>query len=295
MYTCICIYFMASGKPTGEHTVEHTDDGYHCTICQLTGQELKSQPCPGKPKETLGTGETHCENENTKELDERELILEQLLQEEVELSNLLEEALALSKHTSDAVGLDGQQEDDPEFQQAIALSMQVSHEKVQEKDEETVEKNKDEDEGDEDLQEAIQLSMQTLPNTESTKVEEVLDAPSPAAGKKAHDTFSETDLYNMQCIINLGFSKGQAIWGIKRANEGDGSVDLALQHASWKLDAEILMAKRQKLDDMVRQGKPQVQPESNSVQLQSSQPTSSKACHTLSLCCMLLCVVHVGM
>lgn len=40
-----------------------------------------------------------------------------------------------------------------------------------------------------------------------------------------------------------------------RASEGNGSLDLAVEHASWRADAEILVAKRQKLHQMALDSK----------------------------------------
>ena len=61
---------------------------------------------------------------------------------------------------------------------------------------------------------------------------------------------SKKNRYNMQCLVNMGFSKQQAIYGVKRALEGSGSLDVAQQHASWRCDAELLMEKRRRLDSL---------------------------------------------
>ena len=102
----VCIKFdvwvivcLPSGKPTGDHVIEHTDKGYHCATCNLTGSDLKCKPCSGKPDSSKGPGEKEPEEkveEKATTMDESELLLEQLLQEELELAQMLEESMALS-------------------------------------------------------------------------------------------------------------------------------------------------------------------------------------------------------
>lgn len=264
----VCIEFdvwvivsLPSGKPTGDHVVEHTDTGYHCATCNLTGSALKCQPCLGKPDSSKSPGEKEPE-EKAAATDEAELLLEQLLQEELELAQMLEESIALSMTQPhvDAVVPGDKDQEDPELQKAVEMSLQDLPKTESEED---------------DLAEAIALSM-TCP----TSSPEEPAASSPEAGTQDGAILSGKDLYNMQLIVNMGFTKGQAIWGVKRANQGNGSVDLALQHASWKCDAEILMAKRQKLDDLVRESKP-LQPQ-EVVGTASSKPAGPTQCHVLS-------------
>ena len=261
------IVCLPSGKPTGDHVIEHTDKGYHCATCNLTGSDLKCKPCSGKPDSSKGPGEKEPEEkveEKATTMDESELLLEQLLQEELELAQMLEESMALSltqPHVDAVVPADKvQDQEDPELQKALEMSLQ---------DLPKADSNED------DLAEAIALSM-TCP----TSSPEEPAASSPEAGTQDGAILSGKDLYNMQLIVNMGFTKGQAIWGVKRANQGNGSVDLALQHASWKCDAEILMAKRQKLDELVCQSRP-LQPQ-EVVGTASSNPAGPTECHVLS-------------
>ena len=59
----------------------------------------------------------------------------------------------------------------------------------------------------------------------------------------------------MRNLMDMGFSKLHAVWGVKRAklkafNGISINLDLAVQHATWRADADFLMAKRQKLEEI---------------------------------------------
>lgn len=255
-------FYSVPGKTIGDdfHDINHTDDGHSiCSKCHMTGSDLKSKPCSGKPnpdKVELGKPDDQ---------DDLDSVLQLLLQEELELTSLLEESLSLSEMQPPAT--QPVEDEDHDLQSAIALSMQALPKTMADQDQplgESVETEGEPDhqplgepvetEGEPDLAEAIQLSLEGLPRKESTSGLSVHS--SPAAGDEK-DAFSEKDLYNMQSIINMGYTRDQAIWGVRWSNEGDGSIDLALQHASWKCDAEILMDKRKRLHLQVQQSRMQ--------------------------------------
>ena len=231
------------GKTIGDdfHEIQHTDDGHSiCSKCQMTGSDLKSKPCSGKPNPAK------VEVGKPADQDNLDSVLQLLLQEELELSSLLEESLSLSKMQPPAT--EPVEDEDHDLQSAIALSMQALPGTMDDQDQPLGKPEEDEP----DLAEAIQLSLEGLPRKEPTSGLSVHS--SPAAGDEK-DAFSEKDLYNMQSIINMGYTRAQAIWGVKWSIEGDGSIDLALQHASWKCDAEILMDKRKRLHLLVQQSR----------------------------------------
>ena len=172
------------------------------------------------------------------QVDHEETLLAALLEEELALSQMLEEAIALS--LSDVTAqptLD--QKDKENLEKAIALSLK----KLPETKEQVVDSNK----RDEDFEKELALSLAEPPKDTSGS-----PSASPAATDELSQLCSEKNLYTMQCLVNMGFSKEHAIWGVKRANDGDGSMDLALQHASWRCDADHLLAKRRKLENMTK-------------------------------------------
>ena len=261
----------APGKTIGDdfHDIQHTDDGHSmCSKCHMTGSDLKSKSCSGKPNP-----DKPIELGKPADQDDLDSVLQLLLQEEVELSSLLEESLSLSKMQPPAT--EPVEDEDHDLQSAIALSMQALPETMGDQDrpvgkQETMADDQPlgetmadpdqpmgkpvETEGEPDIAEAIQLSLEELPRKGSTSGLSVHS--SPAAGDEK-DNFSEKDLYNMQSIINMGYTRAQAIWGVKWSNEGNGSIDLALMHASWKCDADILMDKRKRLHLLVQKSRPQ--------------------------------------
>ena len=238
------------------YLVKHPTDWYECLKCRKTGQHIRDEPCTWHSSVKEGHGQ--CDIKSTNQVDKKHLddcmdeeaLLEALLEEELALSQMLEEALTLSAtETSSAIQPTNTNEEDEMLKEAMELSMQKLPPQQQEVEETnvvatdaTMESTALEKEEEEDLEKAISLSMQ---------VESVGSGPSsPEAASLISELSSEKNKYNMQCIVNMGFSREQAIWGVKRANEGDGSIDLALQHASWKCDAELLMEKRRKLRHM---------------------------------------------
>ena len=249
-------------RPGEHYLVKHPTDWYECLKCRKRGPNVRDQPCSFQecPKHASpdDIADTKKIEMNTLEADNEESLLEALLEEEQVLSQMLEEALALS--VAEATTGTTQQtntEEEEMLKEAMALSMQTSPPKTQEQErkENDVEGNQvvdrsEVEEDEENLEEAIALSLQEPRN----------DSHEPSARPEAADhddgrallseLSSEKNRYNMQCLVNMGFSKVQAVWGVKRANEGNGSIDLALQHASWRCDAELLMEKRRKLSHM---------------------------------------------
>ena len=240
--------------------MKHPTDWYECLKCRKRGPNVRDQPCSfqecpkhDSPDDTVTTKKVETE---TLEADNEESLLEALLEEELVLSQMLEEALALS--AAEATTGTTQQtntEEEEMLKEAMALSMQPQKNQEQERKEKDVEGNQvvatsEVEEDEENLEQAIALSLQE-PRNDSHEPSARPEAADHADGRGlVSDLSSEKNRYNMQCLVNMGFSKVQAVWGVKRANEGNGSIDLALQHASWRCDAELLMEKRRKLSHM---------------------------------------------
>ena len=233
-----------SDLPVAEHEhylVKHPTDWYLCLKCNATGQHVKEKPCPGHDQranhEKPEIGET---GKTLETLDEEESLLEALLEEELALSQLLEEAMNISMvESAKHVPPTSEELDQENLQQAIQMSFeQLPEKKAEEVSEE------------QELKEAIRLSMQDpkehllVPETSETT------ARPEAAEEELRQLCSEGCLYNMQCLVNMGYTKEQAIWGVKRANDGNGSLDLALLHCSWRCEADLLEVKRRKLESI---------------------------------------------
>lgn len=253
--------------PDEHYLVKHKTDWYECLKCHRTGQHVRDEPCTPK-QHVAATGIDSRKSNHPKlaieDCKSEETLLEALLEEELALSQMLEEAIAMDVATHDKNGKDDS--DDESLQTAIALSMEKPPakrklEEVQSKQEEsgnelqkTVEetdgskeetKETEPQENDDDdadgLEKALAMSMETLPPHKD--IVETVAASTEVLS-------SEKNRYNMQCLVNMGFSKQQAIYGVKRALEGSGSLDVAQQHASWRCDAELLMEKRRRLDHL---------------------------------------------
>ncbi|CAL1143001.1 unnamed protein product [Cladocopium goreaui] len=264
--------------PPHEHyLVKHPAEWYECLKCHQKGQNIKDQPCDPKCAEKhcaklpFKMGETANES-----LEEEECLLNALLEEELALSQMVEEAMAMSLSMSLEPGNDGnppEEPHDPDLEKAMAMSLEVLPARKKEVDGDTQDKkvvdgdtqdrkevdgdtkdkeSKDKESKDKeskDMQRALALSIHSMNDPLKD-----MEADSPRKDLPAQEELSalcsEANLYNMQCLVNMGFTKEQAIWGVKRANDSNGSLDLALQHASWRCDADILMAKRRKLEDL---------------------------------------------
>ena len=177
-----------------------------------------------------------------------ETLLEALLEEELALSQMLEEAMALSM-SAVTTPQTQDQEDRENLQKAVALSLTdlPDNKKQVNKEQVTKEQVVDSKKRDEDFERELAVSVADPPKDTSGST-----SASPAATDEIAQLCSDKNLYNMQCLVNMGFSKEHAIWGVKRANDGSGSMDLALQHASWRCDADLLLAKRRKLENMTK-------------------------------------------
>ena len=138
----------------------------------------------------------------------------ELLQEELELCTTLEQLRLL--------------EQEKNLQQACESMKGLS---VQDNSGSAAANEKDETER--ELEEAIALSLQPLPKEELKQIHEKSDSCDP-------------DLVNMQLLVDMGFKKEHAIWGVKQSG---GNLDLAKEHASWKADADIMMSKRRRLEE----------------------------------------------
>ncbi len=248
------------------YLVKHRTDWYECLKCRKTGQNIRDEPCTWHSSVREGHGQCDIKSKSTNQVDkthlddcmDEETLLEALLEEELALSQMLEEALSLSAtEASPAIQHTDTNAEDEMLKEAMALSMQnlppqqkpdqrqeVEETKVVATVDATKEITALDKEEEEDLEQALALSMQGDVSGSGPG--------SPEAASLLSELSSEKSKYNMQCIVNMGFSREQAIWGVKRANDGDGSIDLALQYASWKCDAEILMEKRRKLQHTIK-------------------------------------------
>ena len=240
-------------SPYEHYLVKHPSEWYECLKCHKTGKDVKQEPCwPKESPDYLSKnwklpykmskpedGEKKVDQvDQVHQVDHEETLLAALLEEELALSQMLEEAMALSM-SAVTTPPTHDQEDQENLQKAIALSFT---ELPKNKEQEVDSKKRDED-----FEMELALSVADPPKDTSGS-----PSASPAATDELSQLCSEKNIYNMQCLVNMGFSKEHAIWGVKRANDGDGSIDLALQHASWRCDADHLLAKRQKLENMTR-------------------------------------------
>ena len=259
--------------------MKHPTEWYECLKCHQKGQNIRDQPCDAKH------ADKHCaklpfnKGERVNEsLEAEETLLKALLEEELALSQMVEEAMAMSLSMSLEPGNDGnppEKTDDPDLEKALAMSFEVLPAREKEVDGDTQKtkkvdgdtkdkeakdgdtKDKESKDGDtkdqesKDMQRALALSIHSMNDPLKD-----MQSDSPRKDLPAQEELSalcsEANLYNMQCLVNMGFTKEQAIWGVKRANDSNGSLDVALQHASWRCDADILMAKRRKLEDLCK-------------------------------------------
>ena len=228
------------------YLVKHPTHSYECLKCRKIGENVRDEPCTPKespdylsknhklPFKTTTSEEIQKTEKVPGPLESEESLLEALLEEELALSQMLEEAMAMSLSTTPTTK---SEHEESELQKAIALSF----EKL------PVEVN--------GANETKELSEENFKKEFETAVgNPQMDTPSPAATDELSQLCSETSLYNMQCLVNMGFTKQQAIWGVKRANDSSGSIDLAVQHASWRCDADILLAKRRRLESLANTG-----------------------------------------
>ncbi len=217
-------------RPGEHYLVKHKTDWYECLKCHRTGEHVRDEPCTYKDHVAVSGSDCQCKSNHPKAIEDcksEETLLEALLEEELALSQLLEEAVSLDLAMV-------RQNDDENLQRAIALSLEKQPakrklEEVQRKQEESgkedqtlqekVENTKDglkeetketepqEPDADDDLEKALAMSMETLPPQK--------DAGETVAAS-AEVFSSEKNRYNMQCLVNMGFSKQQAIYGVKR-------------------------------------------------------------------------------
>lgn len=232
-------------KPHEHYIVKNLAHHFECLKCNRRGliENIKKVDCVGdkvpckKDKDGKGPSEhieaekkeTKAEGEKRKRLrplreevnepkenqspDEDHALSLALLEEELRLQQLLEEELCL------------------------AVSGDPSR---TEKDE------------DKEVQKAIALSMEEMPGAGANPDQSGQEAVEPPATKTPP---SQEELSCMRNLMDMGFSKLHAVWGVKRAklkafNGISINLDLAVQHATWRADADFLMAKRQKLEEI---------------------------------------------
>eukprot|EP00435_Cladocopium_sp_Y103_P020736 s3056_g5.t1 len=170
---------------------------------------------------------------------------------------MVEEAMAMSLSLESGNGGTPLEEPhDPDLEKAMAMSFEVLPTQKKDvdgdtKDQESKRQEESKNQESKDMQRALALSIHSMNDPLNDMKANTPHEPVPAQ-EELDALCSEVNLYNMQCLVNMGFTKEQAIWGVKRANDANGSLDLALQHASWRCDADILMAKRRKLEELCK-------------------------------------------
>lgn len=218
-------------SPDEHYLVKHPTDWYQCLKCQQTGQNIKDKPCPvkhhGNRKGPVTNQKPVTEEKpvaeekpvkKDRETEEKESILQALLEEELVLAQLLEEAMTESEGNA-------RTQEQADLDKAIAMSLDTP---------------------------PPTNAQETNPGEDLEKELEKAFACPEAAREEMSQLCSEQNLYKMQCLIDMGYNKEQAIWGVKRSNDGNGSIELAREHAYWRYQADELLQKRRKLELMTQ-------------------------------------------
>lgn len=217
--------------PYEHYIVKHPQNQFQCLTCKREGEldYIRSENCqpvespdylaknPRVPFKVVAVG-APMDQIYEKAMDAEQASL-QIMQEELEISEALEQLKLLEEEERLAEQKLAEANDsakDEALPKVVGACVDQEEKAM--------------------LQEAIAISLE--PAVAEVEVPGAATMPCPSS-----------ELFAMQRLADMGFTKDQAIWGVK---EGGGDMDLAVKHAHWKAEADSLMARRLRLEQGAR-------------------------------------------